>query len=50
MGGVGKCMKRGMIKALFGCDGSVLLGDLFSLLKLSFVCNNGTEPSKPNRD
>ena len=43
-------------KALFGCDGTVPLGDrsccendLLSALKRSFVWDNGTVPSQPNR-
>ena len=44
------------VKALFGCDGTVPLGDRFccehgllSVLKRLFVWDNGTAPSQPNR-
>ena len=42
-------------KALFGCDGPIPLGDRFccenglSILKRTFVWDDGMEPSQPNR-
>jgi len=49
-------IKQSDAKALFGCNGSVPLGDRFlcendllSVSKRSFVWDNGTAPSQPNR-